>query len=260
MEGENTSQNPAAPASASSPESSSHAPPPENPWLNLGLNLFLPSLILFKGSKWFSISPATVLVIALLFPISYGLYDFAVRRKYNFFSILGFGSILLTGGIGLLELDKDLIAIKEATVPAILGVAILASLKTRYPLVRTFLYNDQIINVPKVEAALQERGAKLAFEKLLVHCTFLLAFSFFLSSVLNYGLARYIIRSETGTEAFLEELARMNLWSTPVIAVPCMLVTLVALYKLFSGIKTLTGYEIESVLRTPPPKKHTSQN
>jgi hypothetical protein len=37
--------------------------------------------------------------------------------------MLGFVSVLLTGGIGLLQLDPKWIAVKEAAVPAVIGLA-----------------------------------------------------------------------------------------------------------------------------------------
>ncbi len=223
----------------------------ENPWLSLGFNIFIPAILMSKGDDWFGFSPAMVLSIALLFPISYGIYDFIQRKKYNLISILGFTSVLLTGGIGLLELDKDWIAVKEAAIPGILGVATLVTLKTSKPLVRLFLYNDQIINVPKVEAQLEKNNSKSKFDRLLVYCTFLLACSFTLSAVLNYFLAKHFIRSDTGTDAFNDEMAKMTFWSYPVIFLPTMVITVYALWKMFKGIKLYTGLEIEDIFILP---------
>lgn len=230
---------------------------PENIWLNLGLNILLPSILLMKGAKLlaragYEAPPALILVIALMFPVVYGIYDFQKRRKYNFFSVLGFISILITGSVGLLHLDKDWIAVKEAAVPALFGLAVLATLKTRKPLVRLFLYNDQVIDVPKVEAELDRRGNRTAFDALLVVCTLLLAVSFLVSAILNFVLATILIKSPSGTEAFNEELGRMTFWSYPVIMVPSMIVLFYALLKLFKGIKALTGFEVEDILLNAP--------
>ncbi len=235
----------------------------ENMWLNLGLNILVPSLILMKGSRWMGavfglqLPPAFFLALALLFPISYGLFDFHKRRKYNFFSILGFASVLITGGVGLLKLDKDWIAVKEAAVPALFGLAVMATLKTRKPLVRLFLYNDQIFDVLKVEAELSRRDTGEKFNQLLVFCTLLLAFSFLLSAMLNYGLASFLIKSESGTEAFNREIGKMTFWSYPVIVVPSMAVLLLALTKLVKGIHQLTGLQLEEILLhgQPPPEE-----
>jgi intracellular septation protein A len=226
----------------------------ENPWLNLALNILLPALIMMKGKgigdkAGFDPPPALVLGIALVFPLAYGLYDFFVRRKTNFYSILGFVSILITGGVGLFRLDKDWIAIKEAAVPAIFGLAVLATSKTRRPLVKLFLFNNDIFDVSKIEHALKSNQAEAGFDRLIFRSTLLLAASFLFSAILNFALARYFIHSETGTAAFNEELGRMTLWSWFVIAVPSLAVFAIVLWKVFTGIQNLTGLELEAMFR-----------
>lgn len=202
-----------------------------------------------KGTQWFGLPPAANLVFALAFPIGYGCYDFVIRRKYNVFSIIGFISILLTGGIGLLEMSPRWIAIKEAGIPALLGIAVILSMKTRYPIIKFLLLRDEFIDVDRLNRELDARNHRTAFDKLLGRCTYLLAFSFLVSAVLNYTLARLIVVSPSGTEAFNDELGRMTLWSLLVIVVPCMIIMMVALFYLFRGIKDLTGLELEMLLR-----------
>jgi hypothetical protein len=224
------------------------APKPENIWLNIGLNVVIPSVLMTKGKDWLGLEPAWLLLVALTFPVTYGIYDFIARKKYNFFSILGFVSILISGSVGLLELDKDWIAVKEAAIPALFAIAVLISLRTPYPLIRTFLYNPQIFNVDKVETALEAKQNQSAFEQLMVQCTVYLAGSFALSAVLNFALAKHFIRSETGTDAFVKEMGTMTAWSWPVITLPCTAVMFFALMKLIKGIHKYTGYEMEDVL------------
>ena len=200
-------------------------------------------------------SPAVLLIIALAFPVCYGIYDFITRKKYNFFSILGFVSILISGGVGLLELDKGWIAIKEAAIPALFAIAVLVSLRTPFPLIRTFLYTPELFNVPKVEAALKERDHEPQFESLMTRCTMYLAGSFVLSAILNFVLAKYFIRSETGTPEFVQEMGQMTFWSWPIITIPSMAVMMYALFQLANGIEKYTGFELEDVLLVGGPKK-----
>jgi hypothetical protein len=248
------------------PDNSEKAPiKKENTFLNIGFNLILPILLLNKGKKWlgpyledhFENVAVGVLLIAILFPVGYFVYDYIRRSKYNIFSILGLISVLLTGGIGILEIPTEWFAIKEAAIPLLLGIAVLVSLKTPYPLIRTLLYNPEIIDVDKVHTALVEHQSENAFERLLVRCTWLLAASFLLSGVLNYFLARWIVVSPSGTDAFNSEVSKMMAWSWPVIAIPSMAIMMVALMQLFKGIKTMTGLEIEDVLLGSPSKEDT---
>lgn len=232
------------------------APKKENTLLNLGFNLVLPILILNKGKQWigpylephFENVAVGILLVALLFPVAYFIYDYLLRKKYNIFSIIGLVSVLLTGGIGIFEIPTEWFAVKEAAIPLALGIAVVVSLKTPYPLIRTLLYNPDIIDVDKVQAGLKARDSENAFEKLLVQCTWLLAASFLISAILNYFLARWMVTSPAGTDAFNEEVARMMKWSFVVIAVPSMAIMMVALMKLFKGIKAMTGLDLEDVL------------
>lgn len=226
----------------------------ENPLVNLGVNIIIPAVLMMKGVKWFGLSAEMSLVVALLFPLSYGMYELVVQRKCNFFSILGFVSVLLTGGIGLLKISKEWVAWKEAAIPFVIGVVVLASLRTKYPLVKTLLYNDKVIDVDRVDEALREHHKKTEFEGLLRECTWLITLSFMMSAILNFVLAKMVILSETGTEAFTEELGRMTALSYPVIAVPCTVVMIFALFRLFFGIRKLTGLEFEEVFHTPENK------
>ena len=239
-----------------------HKTPPkqENALLNIGLNFALPVFIMSKGpnSTWITglaeslnLKPGiAAMMLALLFPIGYGIYDFVVRRKYNFFSILGFASVLMTGLMTVMKVDKELIAWKEAAIPSLLGLAVLASLKTRNPLVKLFIYNDQVMQVEKVNTRLEANGNQSGFEQLLRTCTFLLALSFLISAILNFVLAKIFIQSETGTEAFTQEMGRMTFWSYIIILVPSMAIMIFILYRLIQGIQKMTGLKMEEFIGT----------
>jgi hypothetical protein len=197
-----------------------------------------------------------ILLLAISFPVSYGILDLIRRRKWNFFSILGAISALLTGGIGLLPGANVLMfAIKESALPAILGVITIITLKTKKPLVRLFLYNPEIIKVSLVDQKLMERGTKSHFDKLLVKCTWLIGLSFAVSAILNYILSRMIVVTEPSIDkiAFNDEVGQMMGWSLPVISIPCMIVSGYAFWLLIKGIKKFTGLSMEEVMAQAPP-------
>lgn len=222
----------------------------ENALLSLGINIAVPAVVLMKFSGEAALGPVWGLVVALVFPLGYGVVDFARRHEWNIVSILGFVSVLLTGGIGLMQLDPKWIAVKEAAVPAVIGIAVVLSLRTRFPIVRTFLYNDKIIRIREVDEALERRGNRRAFDQTLVHASWMLAASFFVSSVLNFVLAKWIVKSQPGTTAFNEELGRMTALSYPVIVIPSMLIMIATLWYLFYRIRRLTDLDLEQILKT----------
>ena len=234
----------------------SNTPPKqENLLLNLVFNLVLPAAVLSKLSTPERLGPVYGLVVALAFPLGYGVWDFIKRRQANFISIIGFISVLLTGGLGLMHIGGMGFAVKEAAIPTVIAIAVLVSLRTKKPLVHSMLYNPQVIDVPRVDAALAERSTRSGFDRLLVTSSYLLAISFLISAVLNFGLARYLLKSPAGTPEFNGELARMHLLSWPVIVLPSMAMTMFALWRLLSGLKHLTGLTMDEIFRAPPPKK-----
>lgn len=221
----------------------------ENLWINLILNVVLPSLLLTKGGEWFQLPPEQVLVLALGFPICYGIFDFITRRKVNFFSIIGFISVLITGTIGLIEnVPTRWIAIKEAAVPLLFGSAILISSKTKKPLIRTILFSKELFDVERIETSLEEKGTREELEQVISSCTWWVVGSFLLSAVLNYALAEWLVNSPSGTEAFNAEIGKMTALSWPVIALPTTVVMMVALMKLMKGIEATTGHPLDDVL------------
>lgn len=217
--------------------------------LELAISILIPTLILKKLSADNLLGANWALVLALALPLGYGLWQFARTRRLAFVPILGFVSILLTGGIGLLHLDAKYIAIKEALIPFIIGVATLVSIKTPYPLVKTFLYNDMIIDTAKIEAQLAANNNQAKLERALLQATLMLAASFFLSAILNYVLAKIIVTAQAGSALFNDQLGTMNLLSYPVIVLPSMVIMVAALVILFNQIKKITGLALEEILR-----------
>ncbi len=215
---------------------------------NLLMNIVIPTLILTKLSGDEHLGATWGLIVALAFPISYGLRDFLINKKINVFSALGIVSVLLTGGLSLLHLPPQYFAIKEAAIPGILGIVTLISIKTRYPLVKTFIYNDKVLKIYKVDSALQHYGTHKQFERTLNNASLMIAASFFLSSALNYILAKIILVSQPGTAEFNAELGKMTALSYPVIALPMMIIMMGTLFYVFRSIRLLTHLTLEDVI------------
>lgn len=228
--------------------SSPAAPKRENLLINIVCNIALPALILSRMSD--RLGAKNALILALSFPVAYGIYDAVTRRQFNFLSALGFTSTLATGGLGLMKLEPFWFAVKEAMVPALIGIAVLVSQWTKRPLVNQFLLNEQVINMPRINAALEERNARPQFAILLRKSSALLAASFVVSAILNFLLARQIITAMPDTAEFNAQLGRMTWMSWPVIVLPSMAMMMFALWRLLKGIGRLTGLKFEDIMHT----------
>ncbi len=226
------------------------------PLIDLLVSIVLPSAILMKLSGDDYLGAVGALVLALAFPIGWGLYELIRFKKKNFIALLGLISVLLTGGIGLLRLDTEWLAIKEAAIPAILGIVVVVSAQIGKPLIKVLLYNPVIMNTDKIDRILRERGHEDAFLGSLTKATYLLGGTFFFSAVMNYLLAIWIVTSPTGSVAFNEELGRMTLLSYPVIAIPSMIMMMTIFYLLWRRIHRLTGLQLEEMLITPGAEKN----
>jgi hypothetical protein len=235
---------------------SNHKPQkPESLLLNLVCNIALPTLLLTVFSKEKYLGPLWGLIIALAFPVGYGIWDFATRKKTNFISIIGFASVLISGILGLTKANGFAFAVKDAAMPGMIGIAVLLSLKSKQPLIREILFNEQVIDIPRVDAALAERNARPAFESLMVRASYALAATFFASAAINYATARWLIRSEPGTEAFNAELGKMHSIGMVVMAVPAMIMIMLVLWRLIAAIQRLTGLDMDSIFKGAEPQK-----
>lgn len=231
-----------SPSNTSTPD---HKP---RPWVDLLVSIVIPSVILMKFSGEAHLGPVNALIIGLAFPLGWGLFELIRYHKKNFIAVLGLISVGLTGGIGLLELDAGWLAVKEAAVPAVIGLAVLISTRTKYPLVRTLLYNPKVLDVDKIHRSLEEKGSVDEFEARLLKASYFFAGTFLFSSIMNYVIARWIVTSPSGTEAFNEELGKMTLVSYPMIAIPSMIMMMLIFYYLWRTIRRLTGYTLEEVM------------
>ncbi len=239
----------------------------ESIWLNLGVNVILPTLILMKAQKWLvgagliaqdCAKPIYFFVAALIFPIAYGIWDLIQKKKWNIFSIFGVVNVLLTGTIGLFELSREWIIAKEAGIPTILGLAVLISAYTKKPLVNLLVYNDNLLDTQKVSAALAEKNNTEKFFDALKGATILIAISFFVSGVIQFFLAINIYTENASAEEFNNQVGQMTWISYVVVLLPCIIITAAAFMKITNAIKNLTGLSFEEVLASELQEKQKS--
>jgi hypothetical protein len=249
--------------------------PQDHPLANILINVIIPVLILSYLSKdpdlqerlgkvarpW-HVGPLWAMILALALPLGYGAWHFIKTRKGNLFSALGLVSVLLSGGLTLYLWNKDgtvkpnaglFFGIKEALIPLVLGVAILASGRTASPLIRVFLYNDSIFDIPKIESRVAAISGQTAYDKLLADATRLFAASFFLSSLMNLGLAQWFFRSFDATavdalEKYNSIIASVTGWGFAVIGVPILIFLFFTLRRLLKGLGALTGFKDDELM------------
>ena len=220
----------------------------QRPFLDLLISIVIPSIILMKFSGPEKLGATGGLIVALAFPLGWGLYELVVNKNRNWVAVLGVISVLLTGGIGLLQIDSKWLAVKEAAIPAIIGIGVFVASKLGFPLVRKLLFNPAIMNTDKIDQELANKGNKEQFETRLDRANYFFVGTFAFSAVMNYLLAKWIVKSDTGTTAFNEELGRMMLLSYPVIAIPSMIMMIAIFFYIWRTANKLTGLSLEEMM------------
>ncbi|MCL1059946.1 MFS transporter [Shewanella gelidimarina] len=224
---------------------STHKP---RPLVDLLVSIAIPAFILMKLSGEDQLGASGGLILALSFPLGWGIFELIKYKKFNFIALLGLANVLLTGGIGLLALDLKWLAIKEAAIPAAIGIAVIISTFTSKPLIKAIIFNPAVMDVDKIIKRLQQINCVAVFEQRLMKATYLVAGSFAFSAIMNYVLAKWIVTSPTGTSEFNEQLGQLTLYSYPMIALPSMLMMMGIFYYLWRTIHDLTGLKLEEVL------------
>lgn len=249
--------------------------PQDHPLANILINVIIPVLILSylskdpvlqeklgKIAKPWHIGPLRAMILALALPLGYGAWHYIKTRKGNFFSALGLVSVLLSGGLTLYLWNRNgsvkpnagfLFGIKEALIPLVLGIAILASHRSATPLIRVFLYNDTIFDIPKIETRVAEISGQGEYDRILLGATKLFATSFFLSSLMNLCLAQWFFRgfdshAIDALEKFNEIMGRIMGWGFAVIGVPILIFLFFTLRRLLKGLEQLTGFKDDELM------------
>jgi hypothetical protein len=220
--------------------------------LNLFITVILPVIILTRFSDDDSLGPDRALVLALALPLGWAMWELARSRRVSASPIIGAVGVLLTGGFRLFEIPPKWFAIKEASIPAALALAILVSAWIGKPLARLFL--NQVLDKERIDIALAERGNADEYERRTSIATYLLAGAFVLSAVLNFALARIIVTADPGTDRFNDQLGRMTALSYPVVMVPVMIVLMGTIFYILNMVGKLTGLEIEDMMKQKPKK------
>ena len=233
----------------------------ENPLLNIFVNVLLPIVALSQlsksGDKSWHIGPEYGMAVAVAFPFIYGVVFFFKNKKFNFYSVLGIISVLLTGFItihvwnedGSIKENADLLfAIKEAAIPLMLGAAMLYSHRTKNPLIDVFFLNPDIFDIKKIEETAKEKNTYNDYLAFRLKLTWMFASSFLLSSLLNFILAMYLLKDANDKESYNLAVGKVMGYGYLVIGIPLMIIMVGCLIYLMKTISRITGLTKEEFM------------
>lgn len=222
-----------------------------------GLLLFvIPYIILTKAAPYLGEKgPTWALLIAISWPLAYGLQDYFKNDRTNYISIFGLINTVFTGGFALLELSSTWFIVKEAAFPFILGVMVFFSSLSKKPVIK-FMFNfAQIMDVDKINTRLAENQSEIKYENLLIKTNNLFSLSFFISALLNFVLAYWVFKDidpslseKMRMEALNQQIADMWWMGYVMIALPLTGFLMYILFKLINGLRELTGLELDDII------------
>lgn len=215
--------------------------------IEIVVNVVAPTIVLLFLSGEATLGTRGGLATALAFPILHSVRSVVIAGRVSPLAILAFISILLTGGIGLLEIEVRWFAWKEAAFPLFFGLASVLSTRTRWPVIPVIL--ERVLDLDKVHQELDGRGERAAFEADLIRGTWQIGAIFLLTAVASFLLARFMVHSPTGTEAFNTELGSYTATSFPAIGIPSTAAMVWVLRGVLIRIEERTGHEIDDLLK-----------
>jgi hypothetical protein len=205
----------------------------------------IPVAVLTFGGGWLSLVAAVV--VAMAAPAAFAVASIAREGRPSALSALSLASVVLTGGIGLWQLDPKWFAVKEAVVPAILGLAIASTAPTRLSVVPVLL--DRLLDPARLAEALAAPERRSAYDRIARRGTLQLAALTAASGIGNGILAIAMVRSAPGTEAFTAELGRYTGWSFPLVNLPTIALSVVVLRKVIDRLEEVANVPFEQLLR-----------
>lgn len=212
------------------------------------ITIFLPLLILSQFAEPYLPNTTTRWVIGLSIPFLYGLVETSRKKQFNYIAFLGLLNVLALGGLRFVpNVTTDWYAARETVIPITLMLFFFISALRKSSRFNNIFYNDQWLNIDKIEFTLEQNGNKNAIKGLLRQCLFLLAFTFFLIAVLNFMLAKTILTSPVESTKFIEQVGILNTLSFPVIVIPACIAIFLTYFRFFFGIKKITGLEFKTI-------------
>ncbi len=220
-----------------------------NPLLDLAFTVALPWAVLEYASPAAVLGPFWALVVASLLPAGFGVYCWVTRSGLNFLSIFGLVAVIITGGLGLLQLKAFWFGMKEFAVPLILGLAFPLSHYWGRPLIASLLFQPHMINERAVMIALDSPEKLLAYAALIHRGSVHMGLAMILGGIANFGLALYLIGDKPpGSEAYVQAIGTLNGGGSILLTVLLLAAVMVLMVRLIRSLQRLTGLDREDFM------------
>jgi hypothetical protein len=212
--------------------------------LELACTLALPLLVLQFGTSTFG--PVGVVVAAAVPVGAFVLGQMVWTRTVSALGVISLFGVGLSGGVAMLRLDTSWFAWKEALLPVLVGCATAATALGPWPLVGVVL--ERVLDPAALDRAAAEPDRRAAYTSAIRRSTVEFGVASAAPAVLAFALARILVVSEAGTEAWAEEIGRYSVWSVPAVSMPAVVLAVVAFRRAMALVEQALGVEFETLL------------
>ena len=197
------------------------------------------------------------MILALAFPLAYGIKDYARARTVNTLSLIGLVSVILTGALALMNPGALAFVIKETLIPLIIAFVILATLFYKKPLMYIILVKSPILKSQRILDRIKQKGTEAPFHRLMKQATLWLAGSFFLSAGLNFIIAFRVFSNidpklplHKQSQILNEQIADMTWMGYVMIALPLSVLMIALIWHISKQLKGLTDLTWEEMINS----------
>lgn len=215
--------------------------------VQLLVSFVIPVIILARFSGEAQLGPARGMLLALAFPVGYEVYNFFTHKKPSYLSLFAIGGILLTGGISLLGLSEDWLAVRRAVPYLAAALVIMGSIIIKRPLLPALL--PYFLDMDLLAKHTRGKRARAALERTLTRCSVMLSILLLILAIISFVLTKALILSPTDTSAFNQEFAKLRLVSLAAVTLPLLVGVTALLFYLVSSLEKLTGLEFDQILK-----------
>lgn len=225
-------------------------------WKNLLFNFIIPMFILtrFSGEEF---GDARIsLLLALAFPLYYGIRELVGRRTFPYLSLLGVIGVILTGWLALTGSEPWMFACREAALTFILGLATLITAPTRFSIWRKFFVDLAGLHENTIQQNAHAQGNLPKLRKANLWFGIGFAALLLLSAAANFFLTLYVLGDAGDPARLNRELGRLMLAGNVFIFVPLATTAYWMVKKYYRALRTLTGLNL-SEMKLPSSGEHT---
>ena len=185
----------------------------------------------------------------MLFPVGFGVWCWRKKLGWNVFSTIGLVTILLSGGLGLLNLNAFWFSVKDVAMSVAIGAAFPLSHYWGRPLINAMFLQPHLMQMARLEAALEVGERRREFNREMFKGSWMIGLGMVGSAVVNFYLDMYLLRGkEPGSVAFVKGISTINWVSTIVLGVPLMVVMLAVFVWLLRRMQQITGLRKDELM------------